>query len=159
MKDSERDAWTETVNQRELARTPQKKYDPFLLLLEAHRLPPPDTEYEFALPRKFRADYCWRSARLIIEKNGGIFRGGKGGGSGQGGHSMGVGILRDMEKSNLAQLGGWMYLQYTPRELNNGVPLDLLKVLIPQRIWEFANAKSENPSARVEDRPETRSGS
>jgi hypothetical protein len=107
-----------------------KKFDPFPRLCVASGLPEPETEYVFLPDRKFRADYAWPAQRLIVERNGGIFRGGKGGGTAKGGHSSGLGILRDMEKSNLAQLAGWTYLQFTPRELNAGVCLDTLKILL-----------------------------
>jgi hypothetical protein len=101
-----------------------KKHDPFLALIQAHGLPAPQTEFQFLPDRKFRADYCWPEAMVIVEKNGGIFRGGK---SVMGGHSAGAGILRDMEKSNLAQLAGWTYLQFTPGQLHSGAAMPVLK--------------------------------
>jgi hypothetical protein len=98
-------------------------YDPFLLLLRAHGLPAPETEVVFAPPRKYRADYLWRAARVIVEQNGGVWT--------IGGHSSGRGILRDYAKSNLAQLEGWMYLVYTPQQLRDGRALaDLRTVLV-----------------------------
>lgn len=97
-------------------------FDAFLLLVEAHGLPLPQTEYVFAPPRKFRADYCWPEAKVIVERNGGIWK--------KGGHSSGGGILRDYEKSNLAQLAGYKYLQFTPRELESGSVLPTLKILL-----------------------------
>lgn len=111
-------------------------FDVFLALLRSHGLPEPQTEFCFLKPaRNFRADYCWPEAMLIVEKNGGIFRGGKGGGFARGGHSMGFGVLRDMEKANLAQLAGWLYLQYEPRQLLLPSTLETLKtVLLPDSI-------------------------
>lgn len=106
------------------------KFDPFLALVKAHQLPAPQTEFQFLPDRKFRADYAWPEAMVIIEKNGGIFRGGKGGGSAPGGHSSALGIIRDMEKSNLAQMAGWTYLQFTPCQLANGDALPLLKEML-----------------------------
>jgi len=105
------------------------KPDRFLALIQAHGLPLPQTEFKFAeaIGRKFRADYCWPAAMVIVERNGGIFRGGKGGGSAVGGHSAGVGILRDMEKSNLAQLLGYVYLQFTPQQLDSGAALEQIR--------------------------------
>ena len=94
-------------------------YDPFVLLCIAHGLDEPETEVVFAPPRKYRADYCWRAARVIVERNGGIWK--------KGGHSSGTGLLRDYEKSNLAQLLGWTYLVYTPRQLDSGEAIEELK--------------------------------
>jgi hypothetical protein len=101
-------------------------YDAFLLLCEAHGLPPPQTEYCFSPPRKFRADYCWPDAKIIVEKNGGIWK--------KGGHSSGTGLIRDYEKGNLAQLSGFIFLVYTPRELESGSPLPTLKILLKRRL-------------------------
>jgi hypothetical protein len=103
-----------------------KKHDPFLALIQAHGLPAPQTEFQFLPDRKFRADYCWPEAMVIVEKHGGIFRGGKGGGSAKGGHSSALGILRDLEKCNLAQLAGWTYLQFEARQLNSGEAMPLI---------------------------------
>lgn len=104
-------------------------YDAFLLLLKAHGLPAPQTEFVFAPPRKFRADYCWPEAMVIVERQGGLFmKRAKSGG--RGAHALPTNILRDYEKSNLAQLAGWTYLQYTPRELESGAVLPVLKIVL-----------------------------
>jgi hypothetical protein len=120
-----------TRSARQLIGSPRApKFDPFIALLKARGLPTPETEFVFLPGRKFRADYAWPEAMLIVEKNGGIFRGGKGGGSAAGGHSTGLGVLRDMEKSNLAQIAGWKYLQFTPRQLESGACLKELAILL-----------------------------
>ncbi len=100
--------------------------DRFLLLLQAHGIPLPQTEFEFAPPRKFRADYCWPDAMLIVEREGGIFSRGRAGMA----HAMPTAILRDMERSNLAQLAGYVYLRYTPRELESGAVVPVLKIVL-----------------------------
>lgn len=104
--------------------------DAFLVLVQAHGLPVPQTEFQFHPTRKWRADYCWPEAMVIVEREGGIFRGGKGGGSALGGHSSGLGILRDMEKGNAAQVLGYVYLRFTPRQLSSGEALPVLKELL-----------------------------
>ncbi len=54
----------------------------------------------FAIPhRRFRWDFHILGTNLIIEVQGGIFV--------KGGHSTGVGIMRDSEKHNLAMLAGY----------------------------------------------------
>ncbi len=98
--------------------------DTFLLLLRAHHVPAPQTEFMFAPPRKFRADYCWPEAMVIVEQNGGVWR--------KGGHSSGLGILRDYEKSNLAQLAGYLFLVFTPQQLALDSTIQTLKVVLGQ---------------------------
>ena len=103
------------------------KLDPFLLLLRAHGLPIPETEVRFALPRQWRADYCWDTRRLIVEREGGLFSPNP---NARRAHASPVHILRDMEKSNAAQLLGFKYLRYTPQQLDSGACLDELKLLL-----------------------------
>lgn len=96
--------------------------DSFVILCRAHGLPEPETEAEFIPGRKYRADYLWRHARLIVEQNGGIWR--------KGGHSSGRGILRDYEKANLAQLEGYIYLQFTPQQIISGEAVEMVKQVL-----------------------------
>ena len=68
------------------------RLDPVVLLCRWHRLPAPEMEVSGLVPgRRFRVDYCWRAARLVLEQNGAIWCGGRGG------HSSGTGLLRDYE--------------------------------------------------------------
>lgn len=67
--------------------------------------------------RRFRADYViemksygiLQAHKIIIEVNGGVWSGGA--------HGRGTGITRDYEKSNLAQCEGFIFLQYTPQDM------------------------------------------
>jgi hypothetical protein len=97
------------------------------LLCREHGLPVPEREQRFDPVRKWRADYLWQRERVILEIDGGIYRGGAGGGTGRGGHSTASGIVRDMEKSNAAQLAGFRYLRATPRDVTSGAIVALLK--------------------------------
>lgn len=101
--------------------------DPFLLLLRAHGFPLPEVEVVFAPPRKWRADYLWRERRVIVEREGGLFSHTV---QAQLAHTSPTHILRDMEKSNAAQLLGFRYLRYTPRQLDSGDVLDDLRPLL-----------------------------
>lgn len=88
-----------------------------------HGLPRPEVEVEGLVPgRKFRVDYFFREARLVVERNGGIWT--------KGGHSSGTGLLRDYERNNLLQLAGFRVLIYTPAQLAKGDCLETLKVLL-----------------------------
>jgi hypothetical protein len=101
--------------------------DPFLLLLRAHGFPLPEVEVVFAPPRKWRADYCWRELRVIVEREGGLFSTNI---QAQLSHASPTHILRDMEKSNAAQLLGYRYLRYTPTQLDSGAVLDDLRLVL-----------------------------
>jgi len=80
--------------------------------IRAHRLPEPEREYAFVPGRKFRADFAYPDAGLLIEVEGGT--------RGRGGHSTHDGISRDIEKSNLATLGGWRLLRCSSEQVTNG---------------------------------------
>ena len=73
-------------------------------------------EYKFSDKRKFRADICIPERHLIIECSGGTWMA-------KSGHNTGRGISRDYIKSNLAQLLGYTYLQYTRKEIEDGSAL------------------------------------
>lgn len=98
-------------------------YDPFVLLCAAHGLGTPETEVLFAPPRKYRADYCWRMAKVIVEREGGLFARGRAGMA----HAMPTAILRDMARSNAAQYAGFRYFRYTPQQLDSGAAVEELK--------------------------------
>lgn len=100
-------------------------FDPFLELCRTHRLAVPEAEVDGLIPgRKFRVDYLFRAARLVIEKNGAIWQGARGG------HSSGKGLLRDYEKLNLLTLAGYRVLFYTPHQLHSGACLPVLEIVL-----------------------------
>jgi hypothetical protein len=109
------------------------RFDPFVALLETLKLPAPVREYRFCPDRLWRADYCWPAARLIVERDGGVYRGGRNPGTAIGGHSSVSGIRRDMEKSNAAQMLGFVYLRFTPRELDSGAALATIRAALERR--------------------------
>ncbi len=67
-------------------------------------------EFQFYAERKFRADFHNFKHRLIVEVEGGVWMD-------KGGHSSGTGILRDMEKYNLAAICGFHVLRFTPDQI------------------------------------------
>lgn len=104
--------------------------DPVKLLCQAHNLPLPDREVLFHPTRKWRADYYWPEHRVILEVDGGLYRGGANTSTALGGHSSVTGILRDMEKGNAAQLLGYVYLRATPRQVQTGDILPALRACL-----------------------------
>ncbi len=101
----------------------QDPNDPVKLWCRASGLPEPETEGEYHQTRHWRADWIWRAEKVILEQEGGFFRSGAGGGTAISGHSSVTGILRDMEKSNAAQLLGYLYLRFTPEQIKDGSAL------------------------------------
>jgi very-short-patch-repair endonuclease len=77
--------------------------------------------------RQFVMDFFFRKAKLIVEINGGTWMQ-------KSGHNTARGIQRDYEKANLAQLNGFMYLQYTSKELDNLEALDTVKQLLEMEV-------------------------
>lgn len=78
-------------------------------------LPQPETEVRFHPTRKWRADYLWRSEKLIVEVDGGVFV--------QGRHSRGVGVEKDCEKFAEAMVLGYRVMRVTTRHVKNGQAL------------------------------------
>lgn len=90
--------------------------DKFFEMLTDRGLPIPKTEWEFShrynklgQPEKFRADYMFLDAGLILEVHGGLFMGG--------GHSGGAGQLSDLVKMNVAAMNGYRTMACTPQQL------------------------------------------
>ena len=83
----------------------------FAGLITRYGLPAPIREYVYAPPRKFRSDFCWLDARVLVEMEGGVW--GK-----KSGHNSGVGIERDCERSRLATLHGFRVFRVTRKSLD-----------------------------------------
>jgi len=89
-----------------------------------------EPEFKFHPNRKFRADWrvhygIWEGKRpkkinhhvpsaVLVEYEGGLFS------SGKRGHSSIAGIHRDIEKSNLAQIAGYIVIRVTPKHVISG---------------------------------------
>jgi len=104
-----------------------------LLHVRAYGLPEPVTEYQFHLERKWRFDIAFVEQKVALEIEGGLFRGGRGGGNAIGAHTSGVGVLRDMEKYNEAVVMGWRVVRVTPRQISDGTAVRLLWKLIAKQ--------------------------
>lgn len=86
----------------------------------ADKLPPFECEYRFDDVRKFRFDFAWRQPlKLAVEIEGAIWT--------KGAHSTPMGILRDIEKYNLAVLLGWSVLRFTPAMVKSGEAIEMVK--------------------------------
>lgn len=70
-------------------------------------------EFYFSPERLYRLDYAIPDLKIGIEVNGGVWS------KGNSGHSSGTGIMRDYEKSNLAQTLGWKILSVVPSQMDS----------------------------------------
>ncbi|MFP4527691.1 MAG: hypothetical protein ACLFQX_04010 [Candidatus Kapaibacterium sp.] len=96
---------TETQKQLRKAKREQQKREreirdrKFIANLTRAGLPPPRKEFRFYPERLFKADFAYPELKLLIEIEGGIFTGQA--------HGSVSGILRDIEKYNLAAMEGY----------------------------------------------------
>ncbi len=65
-------------------------------------------EFMFHPTRKWRADFCLPTYRILVEIEGGIFSGGR--------HTRGAGFAGDMEKYNEACKMGYCVMRYQPKD-------------------------------------------
>lgn len=84
-------------------------------------------EYRFHPDRRWRADFAFPEYRVIVEIHGGIWTSGR--------HTRGSGFAKDREKSNAAQLLGWIVLEFTPAEIKNETWINTLRQALSLRGW------------------------
>ena len=89
-----------------------KLEDLFEFQCKALGVPSAEREYRFNESRRWRADFAWPELKLIVEIHGGTWTNGR--------HNRARGLANDLEKSNAAQLGGWLYLAYTGDDVKSG---------------------------------------
>lgn len=85
-------------------------------------IPLPVEEFVFAPPRKFRWDWAWVGAQVAVEVEGGIFT--------RQAHGSVGGILRDIEKHNLATVNGWRFLRVLPADLCTEATCAMIRSLL-----------------------------
>jgi very-short-patch-repair endonuclease len=88
----------------------ESAFDQYLSVIGSD-LPPHETEYVFAKPRRWRFDYCFIPQKVAIELDGGSWSGGR--------HTRGKGFEADCEKLNAATLLGFKTLRFTSTMLKN----------------------------------------
>jgi very-short-patch-repair endonuclease len=98
--------------------------DTFAAQLDAYGLTGYVREYQAIPGRKFRFDFAFVEARLLIEVQGGTFNGGA--------HGRGVGIHRDYEKGNLAVQHKWRVLQFDTKQVKSGEAVAFTQSIIQQ---------------------------
>jgi very-short-patch-repair endonuclease len=91
----------------------------------ADKLPPFVVEYRFDEVRKFRFDFAWPDRKFAVELEGAIWS--------NGAHSTPMGILRDMDKGNLAVMLGWSVLRFSPAQVKSGEAIGMVKRWLEQK--------------------------
>ncbi len=105
-------------------RNKEKYKDPFINFVKSELSIDLWPEFFFSVDRLYRFDYAIPELMIGIEINGGVWA------KGNSGHSSGKGIMRDYEKSNLAQSLGWKVLTVVPAQIKNYEAFHLLIKLI-----------------------------
>lgn len=72
----------------------------------------PVGQHVFHPERKWRFDFAWPDLLVAVEIDGGVFQ------SRATGHRSIGGLIRDMEKSNAAQIQGWCLLRFHANDLD-----------------------------------------
>lgn len=90
-----------------------------VMQLRAAGIPEPVREYRFAPLRRWRADFAWPDASLLVEVEGGHWQGGR--------HTRGSGFDRDAEKYNEASLLAWRLVRVTSTHIKSGQAIEWIK--------------------------------
>ena len=102
--------------------------DSFKFQCMALKLPKALPQFRFHPKRQWKCDFGWPDYKLLVEIDGGIWiKGGKGA------HSRPANIERDMEKSNYAQLLGYVFLRFRPVDVTSGLAVDIVQKYMDKR--------------------------
>ncbi len=75
-------------------------------------------EYRFDSIRRWRADFAFPKAKLLVEVEGGTWT--------QGRHTRGKGFEADCDKYNAAATLGWRVLRFTPGMIKRGEAVNVI---------------------------------
>jgi len=87
--------------------------------LRAHKIAGWEREYRFAPPRRWRADFAFPDARLLVEVEGGLWIKGR--------HQTWSGYAADLEKYNAATLANWSVLRFSTEMVRAGTAIAAIK--------------------------------
>jgi hypothetical protein len=95
-----------------------------MLLLDVLELEPPEREYRFAPPRRWRFDFAWPVRKLAVEVEGITYEGGR--------HQRIDGFEKDCEKYEAALLDGWRVYRTTAKRIRSGAAMKAITELLDQ---------------------------
>jgi very-short-patch-repair endonuclease len=87
----------------------------FALQLRAHGVTGWTREFRFHPTRKWRFDFAFPEQKVAIELHGATYSNGR--------HNRGTGMRNDADKTNAAQLMGWLTLTFTSDHLKDGTAM------------------------------------
>lgn len=87
--------------------------------IERAGLPLPERQFRFCPTRRWRADFAYPSAMLLIEVDGGAYVGGR--------HTRGAGFEADCEKASTAAALGFRVVRVTGRMIKDGRAVLLIR--------------------------------
>lgn len=83
-----------------------------------------EREFQFAPPRRWRADFCVLDRKLLIEVEGGTWTNGR--------HNRGSGMEADCVKYATAVLLGYKLLRFTTSQVVSGYAIDTILQVLAQ---------------------------
>lgn len=92
------------------------------MIINASGLPPPEREYVFHPPRKWRFDFAYPDIKLAVEMEGGVWIKGR--------HNRPMGFIKDQRKYNQAVLDGWRILKFTRDDITSGYAIETLETAL-----------------------------
>lgn len=95
------------------------KVDPFINFVKQQLGIDLVPEFRFDKVRKWRFDYAIPECMIAIEKEGGVWSGGR--------HTRGKGYINDMEKYTACALQGWILIRRTPDQMLTEETLSLIR--------------------------------
>lgn len=110
----------EGVRSDETTGSPLERH--LLTSMRLYGIPEPRREYRFHPTRKWRLDFAWPAAKLAVEIEGGIYRGG--------GHTTVAGIKRDVDKGNALTRLGWRLLRFHGDQVRSGEAVALIAEML-----------------------------
>jgi very-short-patch-repair endonuclease len=99
--------------------------DTLLFQVRAVGLPEPEREQRLIPGRRWRVDFFWRSAGLVLEVEGAVWHGGR--------HTTGAGFTADVIKYNALTLAGYRVFRVTGDMVNDGRAVALLEEALGQQ--------------------------
>jgi len=97
------------------------------LVLEG--IPQPERQFKAIPGRQFAFDLAFPEWKVLVEVQGGIWLP-------QTGHTSGQGLMRDIEKTTLAQLHGYIIVLVSPDHIKNGLAHKWIRAALEMKGWK-----------------------
>lgn len=106
-------------------------------------IPNPEQEYRFHPTRRWRADFAWPDAMVMLEVEGGIWQ--------QGRHTRPQGFTKDLDKYNTATAMGWALIRCLPSTICGASTVShIRRLLLATEIRDHPTTRARKGSQWVE---------